>query len=784
VEIWDLAARTRRAALNLTNDIWRLAWQPREERLAIGCYGGLYLWDISAAKTETLRVDSVITVLFFSADGDLLFTGGWNVPAEIWNTRTRKPVLQSSPMAFHQLSADETRLHVTQARVGYGVQQYLAPTGLRSWPGPPLLGQVRWSADVDPQERWLLNAFVGGWLVRDAESGRELARVKLTNTLAASFSADGSNVLVWTQSGLLRWPMGFDGEKNALTIGTEQTLWKPTDPALEIGVFAADRRHVVGSQNGLVTVVEVANPATPVQFRLRRPLDNSLYLSPDGRWLITGHHNQHGLDWYDARAGKFVRTFATEGFANPVFDPHTGELFTCTAAGHTKWNLETRQPERSVPWRTASAYQHFVGFTSQGRLALVKATGLELYDLQAGRDFATLDFRDPEAVFQAHWSRDQRRIFLFSNDGGVTRLDLPTLRAELDKLGLSWPDGDPSREFPKRQSHSSGSAKSPPASLGLGQPAKLVWLVLAGLVVTIGIGFYILRYQRRLFTGYLDTEKLAEQRAAELRATQAALLHREKMEALGTMAAGVAHDFNNLLSVIRLSNELIEEQVRPSGVVQENFQAIQQAVQRGRGIVNSMLGYARDDGQPQWLAPGALISDAVAMLSKPFLSGLVLQIESDSAAPEVFARKARIGQMLLNLIINAAEAMNGRGKLGLTAREIRDAAGCVLPPRVAKSYIELSVADSGPGIAPEVLPRIFEPFFTTKTKSPQHGTGLGLSMLYTMAREDGIGVAVTSEPGRGATFRLLLPADAPGEVGTTRPLPAASEGKKTGSQNE
>jgi signal transduction histidine kinase len=785
MEIWDLAARSRRAALNLTNDIWRLAWQPGEERLAIGGGGGLFLWDIGAANAEVLRPDCAITVIFFSADGDLLFTGGWDIPSEIWNTRSWKAILQTTEVGHLQISADQTRLAVTKGRVGYGVQQYLAPTGVRSWPGPPLLGQARGSADVDPQERWLLNAFVGGWLVRDAQSGRELARVELTNTLAASFSADGSKVLAWTTSGLWRWPVALDGE-SSLAVGKAQTVWKSGETQVSGGAFAAGGRYATCSQDGLVTVVDATREALAVQFRLQRRRDNVLLLHPDKRWLLTAYHNQHGIDWYDAHSGKFVRRFAAEGFANPVFDPRTGDLFTCTATEHTQWNPQTGQRERTTPWGVAAPYQSFIAFDPNGRLALTTfpPTGLQLHDLRTGRDFATLDFRDTEAVFQAHWSRDGRRIFLFGNDGGITRLDLSALRVELDRLGLNWPDDDPSREFAKRPELVQTGLKSAPATLGLGQPARLVWLVLAGLVIAIAIGFYILRYQRGLFAGYLETEKLAEQRAADLRHAQAALMHREKMEALGTMAAGVAHDFNNLLSVIRLSNELIEEQVRPAGVVRENFNAIQQAVQRGRGIVNSMLGYARDDGQPQWLAPGALISDAVAMLSKPFLGGLVLQIESDPATPDVLVRKARIGQMLLNLIINAAEAMNGRGRLRLTVREIREASGCVLPPRAAGSYVELSVTDSGPGIAVEIQPRIFEPFFTTKTKSAQRGTGLGLSMLYAMAKEDGVGVAVTSESGRGATFRLLLPVDLPAEAGTTCPLRAAPEAKKTGAENE
>jgi signal transduction histidine kinase len=277
------------------------------------------------------------------------------------------------------------------------------------------------------------------------------------------------------------------------------------------------------------------------------------------------------------------------------------------------------------------------------------------------------------------------------------------------------------------------------------------------LVATISIGLYVLRYQRRLFAGYLETEALATRRQSELQMTQAALLHSEKMKALGTFSAGIAHDFNNLLSVIRLSNELIEEEVRPQGVTKDNFEAIHQAIQRGRGIVNSMLGYARDDGQPRQFTAAELISEAVALLGKSFLGGLVLQVEVKPDTPPLFARKGRVEQMLFNLIVNATEAMRGQGTLTLRTGLVRVFTNCLLLPAPAPAFVEIMVQDSGPGIPPDVLPRIFDPFYTTKKVGSSRGTGLGLSMLYTMAREDGIGVAVETEPGKGTTFRLLLP---------------------------
>jgi signal transduction histidine kinase/WD40 repeat protein len=781
LEVHDVASGRLRASLALTNRIRCFAWQPGNERLAVGCYGGLFLWSIGTTNLVRLKEgDVTITDLSFNPDGDLLFLGGYNEQGEIWDTRQWRPVSEGRRGHLTQLAADETKVAIFRERVGYGINRYLAPLGVHSWPALPSFGTAHWSADVDPKERWLLTAHVNGWLIRDADTGQELGRASCGDALSVSFSADGSNVLAWTQVGLQRWPLSPGDDPRTFRVGAPQMIWKSSGRPIDVAVIAAGRGHAACCQDGLVTVVDLLNPGTPVQFRLRLPSDNAHVLSPDGRWLLTGYHNQHGVDWYDCQSGKWLRRFALEGFASVVFDPNTGRLFTCTASDHCEWNPKTGELMRKIAWRSPVAAQSFLGFAPDHRLALVMVppSSFQWYDLEAGRDFATLDFRDPQTVHTCYWSRDGGRIFLFGRDGGITRLDLSTLRAGLDSLGLNWSDADPSRDFDTRPESlavsqaeaTRESATAARSEVGLAHPGELIWFVSTGLLVTVGIGLYVLSYQRRLFTSYRETEALAEQRAGELRNTHAALAHNEKMRALGTMAAGVAHDFNNLLSVIRLSSELIEECTEADGTTRENFDAIRQSIQRGRGIVHSMLGYARDDGEARPFAPAALVSDAVALLSKSFLSGLVLEIEVDAAVPDVFGRRGRVEQMLLNLIVNAAEAMGGRGTLRLSARGVDETGHCVLPPRASAGYVELSVVDSGPGIRPEIQPRIFEPFFTTKNKGPQHGTGLGLSMLYTIAKEDGLGVAVESVPDCGTTFRLLLPVT----PGPGRDLPIAS----------
>jgi signal transduction histidine kinase/WD40 repeat protein len=780
VEVRELSSGAARSHLTLTNEIWQVAWQPGEERLALGCFGALYLWDIGSEKALLLEGGNIaIPRLFFNAEGSLLFVGGWNALGEIWGVRQRQRVLSGSLGWTSQLSGDETRAAAWEEKVGYGVREYFPPVGVRSWQAPPSLGAGRFAvdrgADVDPQERWVLTGHANGWLLRDAETGTELARELRPLIGPASFSADGSNVLGWVAEGLARWPLSWDG---ALRVGPLRLLECRIRQGLEVGCFCMSRRYAAICQDGQVTVMDLEHPDSQVLVKLAHRSDSSIYLSPDGQWLITGLHNQKGVDCYDAHAGRLVCRLATNGFAGPAFNPFNAQVFTCSASGYERWLLPEGKSVEVGPWSEPALAEGFAGFAPDGRLALVKSTAssFQLYDLAARRDFATLDFREPQPVFRCYWSRDSRRLFLFGVDGGVTRVDLHVLRQELGRLGLGqldWPDENPSRELPVNQALSRADANQRvPTRLAqwrlwsLENPARLALIIGAGLFATIGIGLYILRYQRRLFTGYLETEALAAQHQVQLQQAQAALLHGEKMKALGTLSAGIAHDFNNLLSVIRLSNELIEEQVQPQGLAQENFEAIQHAVQRGRGIVNSMLGYARDDGQPRQFTASELISEAVALLGKSFLGGLVLQVEVQADTPALVARKGRLEQMLFNLIVNAAEAMRGHGTLTLSARRAREPGNCLLAPAApGPGFVEIAVQDNGPGIAPEVLPRIFEPFFTTKIIGAKRGTGLGLSMVYTMAREDGIGIGVATEPGQGATFRLLIPVPADAGAG-------------------
>jgi two-component system, cell cycle sensor histidine kinase and response regulator CckA len=188
---------------------------------------------------------------------------------------------------------------------------------------------------------------------------------------------------------------------------------------------------------------------------------------------------------------------------------------------------------------------------------------------------------------------------------------------------------------------------------------------------------------------------------------------------------------------------------------------VEKAVGQGKQLVNSMLGYSRDPGEEQGpFAIAEVVENDVALLSKQFLSGIELKLELRRDLPRVGISKNRLEQILLNLIVNASEAMKGRGTLRIRLAEGREPSGpWTLPPATAGRYVELTVADDGPGIPQEILPRIFEPFFTTKHVGATRGTGLGLSMVYTLAHHEGLGLRVESEPGKGTTFLLVIPVE-------------------------
>ena len=243
------------------------------------------------------------------------------------------------------------------------------------------------------------------------------------------------------------------------------------------------------------------------------------------------------------------------------------------------------------------------------------------------------------------------------------------------------------------------------------------------------------------------------------KALESRLIQAQKMEAIGTLAGGIAHDFNNILAAILGYAELTKSKIdNPS--LERYLEQILSACSRAKNLVGQILTFSRAAEQEQQpIDMPSLIREALNLLRATIPSTIRILSRIDPAAHTILADPTQIHQVLMNLFANAAHAMRERGgaiEIGLENVEITPH----IPPPDSDlgpgKYLKLSVRDTGTGIAPEVRHRIFDPFFTTKRTG--EGTGLGLSVVYGIAKGCGGAVVVQSEPGVGSTFDVYLPA--------------------------
>lgn len=288
---------------------------------------------------------------------------------------------------------------------------------------------------------------------------------------------------------------------------------------------------------------------------------------------------------------------------------------------------------------------------------------------------------------------------------------------------------------------------------------RLVLISGAGAIAVVFFAGVAFNRHRRLLRSYTEVERTITERTRQLEVANRELVHSQKMNALGTLAAGIAHDFNNILSIIKGSTQIIEENLENPQKIRTRTDRIKLVVEQGAGIVKAMLGFSRDSGQePALCELNEVVQDTLKLLGDRFLREVEVNFEPTPGLPGVLASKDFIQQILLNFIFNAAESMESGKHILLSTRLKNELpADLVLPPVPASRYVTVSVQDSGCGIPPENQSRIFEPFFTTKALSTRRGTGLGLSMVYELARKLGAGLGVESVVGRGSTFSLILP---------------------------
>ncbi len=253
---------------------------------------------------------------------------------------------------------------------------------------------------------------------------------------------------------------------------------------------------------------------------------------------------------------------------------------------------------------------------------------------------------------------------------------------------------------------------------------------------------------------------ITEQKRMEeaLSAAEAQLRQTQKMEALGQLASGIAHDFNNLLGIIMGHASLLKMGKQSPEKVQHSVETIERTARRGADLVKQLLTLARKSEPvtaPVYLSE--MIAETVKLLNEIFPRTVVIQTEIQSSLPYILADVSQIHQVLMNLCLNARDAMPQGGTLRIGAKRM---AGEELRQRHADAtvseYVELSVSDSGIGMDEATIERIFDPFFTTK--APGKGTGLGLTTVHSIVRNHNGFIEVQSEPGVGTTFAVYLPA--------------------------
>lgn len=384
------------------------------------------------------------------------------------------------------------------------------------------------------------------------------------------------------------------------------------------------------------------------------------------------------------------------------------------------------------------------------------------------RDFAIVAASD-EYLKATMTKREQiqgRGIFeVFPDNPDDPHADgVKNLRASLNRvLRDGTADTMPVQKYDVRRPFSAGGGFeerywSPVNSPVFGRNKELVYIIHRVEDVTEFVHLRQIGSEQQKLTDELQTK--TERMAAEVyeRERQLEEVNRRRLESIGRLAGGVAHDFNNLLGVILGCAQLLEEPISDPAAIRRLIGHIQEATRNAASLTKQLLAYSMQ----QVLEPQVLDLNAVVRKIEPLVQRLIgEQIDFKTALGtelgRVKADPGQIEQVIMNLAINARDAMPDGGKLIIEPANLEiDEAYCKQRPSVTPgAYVMLSVSDTGTGIDKSTMDKIFEPFFTTKERGK--GTGLGLATVYGIVKQSGGHIWVYSEPGMGTTFKIYLP---------------------------
>ncbi|HUM16616.1 MAG TPA: ATP-binding protein [Candidatus Nitrosotalea sp.] len=314
--------------------------------------------------------------------------------------------------------------------------------------------------------------------------------------------------------------------------------------------------------------------------------------------------------------------------------------------------------------------------------------------------------------------------------------------------------------------------------------ATIRWAQLVIWTISIGgsVALYLVLHPlfSQIYRKEIEQEMLrrhAGQLEAEAAQRTEQLLQAQKMEAVGLLAGGIAHDFNNLLTVIMSRAGLLRRRPEATEAIGAGLALIERTAQRAATLTRQLLAFSRKQVlQPRLVDLNRVVADMVEMLRPLLGERIALSIVSSPSLGRVSADPGHLEQVIMNLAVNARDAMPDGGRLIVETAEVElDETFPGRPHELRPGpYVRLSISDTGAGIDAATQARMFEPFFTTKP--PGQGTGLGLSTVYGIVKQHGGHICVESAPGRGATFRIYLPRaeapDQPAASPTARPAPA------------
>jgi two-component system, cell cycle sensor histidine kinase and response regulator CckA len=506
-----------------------------------------------------------------------------------------------------------------------------------------------------------------------------------------------------------------DGERNRLM------LWQVAD-------ITRERQREIETVSGLEATLA---------FYDRLP-QGLLAVAADGRIL---HLNSTLSYWLGLRFDT-GRSMALQDVLSA--DAAATVRATTRSAGSRVTRLDVdllREDGRAFPAQLVCRGQGRGGVTSILVLERNVETGREgraEADLRTSRLFqsapfgiATVDAEGAIAASNAAFVR------MFSLDGGQ-------VPATIDEL-LPTTDEVAGRDLAKAvQRAISGRTGATPVEVSLGQRRDVARRIY---VSPLGTG------TRGRDGAILYVIDATEQKALELKFAQS-----HKMEAVGQLAGGVAHDFNNVLTAIIGFSDLLLLKHRPTDAAYRDIMNIKQSAHRAAGLVHQLLAFSRRQTlQAEVLELGETLTDLAALLNRALGEKIDLKIVSGRDLWYVKADKTQFVQVIINLAVNARDAMPDGGTLAIRTRNISERESLKLSASgvAAGEYALIEVQDTGCGMEPEVMAKIFEPFFTTKDVGK--GTGLGLSTVYGIVKQTGGYVFAESEVGKGTTFRVFLP---------------------------